>query len=140
MRPTPSRATAGGAFCRTGIAFGRASGVLLLASVLGAAPGHATDLAITNVRLYASPGRPPIERATIVIRNGRVERVAAALEAGKAGPRVVTAAGSFAFTGGTPVYLPGITLPELATPAEAGPARGSPRRAARWSRALRVTW
>ncbi|MEQ8485836.1 MAG: amidohydrolase family protein [Pseudomonadales bacterium] len=50
-------------------------------------------------------------------------RLVAAIESGRLdGPRVWLANGSFVHTGGTPAYLPGITLPELAAPAEAKPA------------------
>ena len=38
------------------------------------------------------------------------------------GPRIRVAGGSFVYTQGTPVYLPGIQLPELAQPAAAAPA------------------
>jgi imidazolonepropionase-like amidohydrolase len=54
---------------------------------------------------------------------GQTQRIASAIETGDfAGPRIVTANGSFVFTNGTPAYLPGIKLPEIATPEAAAPA------------------
>ncbi|MEL7313151.1 MAG: amidohydrolase family protein [Pseudomonadota bacterium] len=38
-----------------------------------------------------------------------------------AGPRIITANGSFVYLDGTPSYLPGITLPEITRPEQAGP-------------------
>jgi imidazolonepropionase-like amidohydrolase len=53
-------------------------------------------------------------------------RLADAIESGLLdGPHIVTAAGSFVYTDGTPSYLPGIRLPELATPQAAAPAVGA---------------
>ena len=42
----------------------------------------AEDLAITNVRLYPGPGVPPIERATILIRDGMIAAVGSGLATG----------------------------------------------------------
>lgn len=142
----------------------------------------AVDLTITNVTLYAGPGREPIDAATIVIDDGIVVEIgseqpnnsrrvidaggriataglwnshvhftnpavhadtatavqdmllrfgfttvvdtgsdlaatltlAAAFDTGEvAGPRILTASGSFVHTNGTPAYLPGVRLPEI---------------------------
>lgn len=42
-------------------------------------------------------------------------------EGALAGPRILTASGSFVFTDGTPSYLPDVTLPEIGQPEEADP-------------------
>jgi imidazolonepropionase-like amidohydrolase len=60
------------------------------------APVTAADLAITNVRLHPAPRQPPIEHATVLIRDGKIERVGAGLETGglevlDGGGRVATA-------------------------------------------------
>lgn len=61
-----------------------------------AGPAFCQDLAITRATLYAAPGSAPIERATIVIRNGRIANVGTDIDTGDmpvldAGNRAVTA-------------------------------------------------
>ena len=60
----------------------RALSLIAVLAVMLPAQLYAQSLAITNVRLYAAPGRPAVERATILIRDGMVTAVGSGLATG----------------------------------------------------------
>src|SRR5262245_19302962 len=53
-------------------------GALTLKPSLAQSPGAADTIALTGARLIDGTGRPPIDKATIVLKNGRVEAAGAA--------------------------------------------------------------
>lgn len=70
---------------------------LVLAALAPAALAHAEDLAIVNARVYTEPGTV-IERATIVVRDGRVRAVGANVPV-PAGARSIDATGKVVTAG-----------------------------------------
>lgn len=93
----------------------------LLAGPAFALAANAADLAIVGAKIYPSPAAPPIERGTIVVRDGRIDAVGPANEvAAPAGATVIDGAGTVVVAGfwNSHVHL----LPE--------PLRGAARRSA----------
>ncbi|MDR3511356.1 MAG: amidohydrolase family protein [Caulobacteraceae bacterium] len=71
----------------------RRAAILVLAATLLATGARAQSLAIVHAKAYATPGAPPVEDATILVRDGRIQAVGAGL-APPAGAQVVDAHGA----------------------------------------------
>lgn len=81
-------------------------------------PATAADLAIVNARVYPAPDAPPVERGTVLIRDGRIAAVGpAATVAVPAGATVIDGKGAFVTAGfwNSHVHIMALPLREAAT-------------------------
>lgn len=72
--------------------------LIILAALAAATPAAAQTYAITNARIATMTGDAPIERGTVVVRDGRIAAVGAGIAA-PAGAQVIDAAGGWVTPG-----------------------------------------